>query len=145
MTRWSIGSNNIYFSASIYLKEAPWYIFLIDSISAFICHWIPRIPLPPIKIKRDNEIYKLGEYYGTIGDLFHLYIHMPIFNWCYRKIKETNIRFPYQMLDELFPNELLKDKYSDDEELKDEIKINKEVSEKVCEEFKIIYDKLGKL
>jgi hypothetical protein len=150
MKRWGVGVNNYYFTGSIILEEAPWYIFLIEYSIHFICHWIPRIPLSKhIKIIREGEEYTLRDYYGTTGDLFHIYICSPIFEWCWNRIKWQTISFPYTMLKEQFPdrfedeNEYL-DKDSDEEEKKN-VKDNLEYSTKIGDEFKIVYDKLSNI
>ena len=145
MKRWTIGTNNYYFTSSIVLEEAPWYIFMIGSSIQQICSWFPRISLPKIKIIRDNEETNLEEYYGTISDVFHIYICEPIFSWSYDKIKSTYIEFPYLMLKEKFPdifNEYKTEFYDED---KDHLKENSEYSKKIGEEFKVVYDKLGKI
>ena len=142
MKRWSIGANNYYFSASIYLEEAPWYIFMIEYSIQYICHYFPRIQLPNIKIIRDNEEYTLRSYYGTTGDLFHIYICTKIFNWCYDRIKLKTFEFPFEMLKNEFPD-LFKDAYEyfDEKEVKD----NLEYSMKIKEEFDVVYNKLENL
>ncbi len=143
MTRWSIGTNSYYYEGSILLEEAPWYVFLIEYLIDIVCNYFPSIPLPNIKIKRYNETYTLKEYYGTTFDLFHLYIHMPIFNWCYSKIKYKDIKFPYQMLEEYFSDKIEKTDFLDyDEESIKKIEENKKYSEELYEEFKVIYEKL---
>ena len=142
MTRWFIGTNNYYYEGSIILEEGPWYVFFIEQIMNLICHYVPMIPLPKIKIIRDNEETNLNEYYGTINDLFHLYVHDKIFKWCYNRIKMTFVRFPYQMLDEMFPGKVVDDNDFDDEEMKEEVKKNKEISDQVYKEFKVVYEKL---
>lgn len=62
MTRWGIGTNNYHFTSSIILEEAPWYIFAIEFCIQWICHFMPPIPLPKIKIKIDGEIEKLTSF-----------------------------------------------------------------------------------
>jgi len=143
MTRWFVGTNNYYYEGSISLEEAPWYIFAIEYIMDIICHYFPQIPLPKIKIKRNGEIYTLNEYYGTTADLFHLYIHLPIFKWLYKNITNTHLRFPFQMLQEYFPDKISYTDFSDFEESVKEIDENKKYSEEVYEEFKLIYEKLN--
>jgi hypothetical protein len=143
MRRWSAGTNNFYFTGSIFLEEAPWYIFFIEWSIMWICHFIPRIPLPKIKIVRDTEETNLREYYGTTADLFHIYVCSNISQWCWDKTKNDCVSFPYDKLIELIPNsedlnEYSTDSYDNDEDLKK----NLEYSKLVGEEFKVVYDKL---
>jgi len=143
MRRFAIGTNHYYFTATIYLEEAKWYIFTLEKIMDFICHYMPRIPLPKIKIIREKENYTLRSYYGTIADLFHVYIHMPIFNWCCNKTEAVPINFPYNKLKELFPKDF-ENLYSA-EEIDEEIKENKYFSEIVQRQFNIAYDDLTEI
>ena len=142
MRRWSIGTNDYYFTSSIYLQEAPWQIFAIERIMDFICHYFPRIPLPEIKIIRHSEKYTLRSYYGTTGDLFHVYVHDPVFQWCCRKIKEESIHFPFEELKKLFPNDFTYNVYTEAEAEEEEVKENKECSDKIGKEFIKSYNNL---
>lgn len=145
MRKWSTGTNDYYFTSSIFLEEAPWYVFFIETSIMWICHiLIPRIPLPNfIKIIRDNEEYTLRSYYGTTADLFHCYVCYPISGWCWKKIKHYNISFPYKMLAEMIP-EVLDDEDMDDIDLDEKFILadNKRYSDLVGEEFKEVYKKL---
>lgn len=55
MKRWSYGINSIYKKASIYLEEAPWWIFALDRSIEFLCDLMPSIPLPNVKIRLKNR------------------------------------------------------------------------------------------
>lgn len=149
MKRWNTGSNCYYFTSSIYLDEAPWYIFFIEHAIQWICHYFPRIPLPPIKIKRYGEETTLRAYYGTAGDLFHVYVCTPVFNWCWENTERQSIEFPYKMIEELFPDAHSDDcDYFNDEEDEEEKKIilkNIEYSKSIGEEFRTVYNKLQKI
>ena len=148
MRRWFIGSNNFYFTSGIYLEEASWYIFTIESSIQWICHYFPRIPLPKIKIIKDKEETNLQEYYGNISDLFHIFICAPITNWCWKKIDMIHFNHPYEMLKKKFPKEFENpdENYEDDdEEDVKEREDNLKYSKLVGEEFKVAYDKLGKI
>ena len=141
MKKWNIATNNFYFTGSVHLEEAPFYIFTIEYITNYVCELIPDIPLPKIKIIRGGEKTNLREYYGCISDIFHVYVHVPISKWCDEKIKITRIEFPYKMLKELFPENFT---LIEDNEYLDDFKIkkNKNYSEEVEKEFKIVYKKL---
>ena len=145
MRRWSTGTNNYYFTGSIFLEEAPWYIFFIESLIMNICHWIPRIPLPKIKIIREGEEYNLRSWYGTTGDLFHSYVCSKVSEWCWNKTKNYNINFPYEMLRELIPASEDPNPYFTDEDDKEDLKKNLEYSKSVGKEFRTVYNKLDKI
>lgn len=107
MRRWSIGRNNIYFDASIYLEDAPWYVFLLDDLVNQTCGYFPPIPLPKIKFtpKDETEKYTLRDWYGDTQQLFHAFVCAPITEWCYKKTKMELIGLPYFFLKEKFPSE----------------------------------------
>ena len=108
MRRWSIGINDYYFTASIWLEDAPWYIFVIEYVIQFICNCIPRIPLPRIKIIRGNKETTLKDWYGTTEDLFHAFICGPVVEWCYKKINMESVDCPYYFLKKKFPKDFQK-------------------------------------
>lgn len=139
MKRWFIAHNDYYFTASIHLEEAPWYIFALDNSIPYICDYIPRIPLPKIKIIKDGEKTNLKDYYGTIQDLFHVYICEHISNWCWNKTKIKSFNFPYFKLNNEFPELFEEDHYYDSDEYDKE---NEKYSKKLCEEFEEVYEKL---
>jgi hypothetical protein len=146
MRRWSKGTNNYYFTSSIWLEEAPWYIFFIENAIMWICHTlIPRIPLPSfIKIVREGEETNLKNYYGTVADLFHCYVCSPITSWSWKKIKHYDVSFPYKMLEEMIPD-LIDQDWSVMDLDYDEMYIvadNKRHSDKIGDEFKEVYEKL---
>lgn len=146
MRRWFIGTNNFYFVGSIYLEEAPWYIFALESGILKICDYFPRIPLPKIKIVRENEKTTLREWYGSTHDLFHIFICSPITDWCYKKIEIKSFSIPYEMIKEKFPKEIdnLDIPFDDDFE-KNLIEENKKYSELIGSYFKEAYIKLKKI
>ena len=149
MRRWNIGTNNIYFSSSIYLEEAPWYVFFIEYIMNCICDWFPPIPLPKIKIIREGEETNLQDWYGDLSHAFHSCVHMPIFDWCYRNIESNHFVFPFEMLKEIYPkdfenwDEYLKDE--EDQEEYDRLMRNKFYSDCIGKEFEKVYKKLEKI
>jgi len=143
MRRWCIGTNNYYFTSSIYLEEAPWYIFVIETGIQNICSWIPNIPLPKFKIIRDGEKTDLKEYYGSIHDLFHIFICDPLFQWSYKKIKIIPIELPYLFLRKIIPDEFDDtSEYSEDEEEVRIVRENFEYSSSINDEFNEVYHKL---
>lgn len=149
MRRWSVGINNYYFTSHIYLDEAPWYVFAIEYIIQTICSYIPRIPLPKIKIIRDGEETTLKEWYGSTSDLFHIFICSPIYQWCFKKTEIKNFQFPYEVLKDSFPKDFkwTEDFYTDTElfddlDEKKELKENEEYSRMIGEVFNQAYKRL---
>jgi hypothetical protein len=145
MRKWSTGTNDYYFTSSIWLEEAPWYIFFIENAIMWICHnLIPRIPLPSfIKITREGEEYTLREWYGTTNDLFHCDVCIPITTWCWKKIKHNDIYFPYEMLKEIIPDSAYRTNDIEyDFEEKCIMADNKRYSDRISDEFKEVYEKL---
>lgn len=146
MRKWYIGYNNYYFTSSIHLEEAPWYVFTLDLLIPLICDYFPPIPLPKINIIRDGEKTNLREYYGTTRDLFHLFICSKITDWCWNKTKKQFISFPYEKLNKMFPEDF-KDysDFDDDEKEKQIIEQNKIYSENVGKRFEVEYNNLCKI
>ncbi len=145
MRRWSTGTNDYYFTAGIFLKEAPWYVFMIESIVMNICHLIPRIPLPKsIKVIREGEEYTLRDWYGTTADLFHIYVCAPISGWCSKKTKTHDIEFPYKMLKNLIPESVDDENDMVDRDLEEMYILaeNKRYADLLGEEFNEAYQKL---
>lgn len=140
-TRWSIAINNYYFTGSIVLETASWYIFAIENIIQIICSYIPRIPLPKsIKIKRDDEIYTLREWYGDVQQMFYSHVFMKVSEWCYKRIDFQYISFPFNMLKEQFPEYFLD--MEDFQFPEKEIEDNRVYAESIEKKFKTIYKKL---
>jgi len=111
MTSWHFGGNCYfkYRSGSIYLIDRPWWLALVvwfsDEILGRICDLLMCIPLPKYgRIVEQGQVFTIKEYYGTVGDLFHIYIHDPVFTWCWthKKKKEIIVDVGYDKLKELF-------------------------------------------
>lgn len=107
MKFWTYAANSYYKTASYILEEGPWYSFVIESLIETICESLMVIPIPfgsNIKIKRDfldngeYETYTLKEWYGSLGDIFHVYICSPISEFCYKKRQETHLNTDYEQL-----------------------------------------------
>ena len=113
MTSWDFGGNCLpqYRSGSIYLIDQPLWLALIgwfsDEILSRICDLLMYIPLPNYgRIIDEGEFYTIKEYYGTVGDLFHVFVHDPVFqwHWNHKKKKEIIVEVGYDRLKELFSN-----------------------------------------
>jgi len=112
MKSWSYGINSIYKKANIYLEEAPWWAFLIDRIAEFLCDLIPPIPLPKIKMRlKDREDIEfnggsewttLRDWYGHLSQVFHSFVHMPVFDFCQKRIKRKSMETDYNRAKEMF-------------------------------------------
>ena len=140
MKRWSIGINNFYYTSSIILDEAPWYVFALENFVQEICSWIPEITLPKIKITREGEKTNLRVWYGNTESLFHCFICEPITQWCFKKTKSNMFEFPYMLLKEKYPD-IFKDlEYvGKDKDVKENTDANLEYSKSVGEEFNKSY------
>jgi hypothetical protein len=97
MKTWSYGINSLYRTASIDLQTGPWWAFVLERAVEWCCDLAPAIPLPKAKMKlRDPEDIELNgghpwttwkEWYGDLSQLFHGFVHMPVFNFCQRRIR----------------------------------------------------------
>jgi len=122
MRNWSYGINSYYKTATIWLEEGPWWIFLLDRIIEFLCEIIPPIKFPNLKLrlknKEDIEFYgsewtTWREWYGDLNEFFHVTVHESIFRFCQRRINYKHIDIDYSEARELF---YLEDKDFWDEE-----------------------------
>ena len=105
MRRLGYGINSYHKTVSIYVDYAPWWIFWIDDVFTFVCDIIPRIPLPPIPMRlfdEDSIEFNDGKKWttikswcGTLRDLFHLFIHDPISEYCWHKTDGRTIAVNY--------------------------------------------------
>ncbi|MBW1728557.1 MAG: hypothetical protein JRJ62_13500, partial [Deltaproteobacteria bacterium] len=76
---------------------------------------IPPIPLPAKKKKlKDQEDIELNdgnpwttwkEWYGDLNQLFHCFVHIPIFNFCMRIVKTRFVELDYDKVKEMFYEE----------------------------------------
>lgn len=115
MKSWSCGINSIYKKASIYLEEAPCWVFLVDRIVEFFCDLMPLIFLPKIKMRlKDKEDIEfnggsewttLRDWYGDLRQVFHCFVHMPVFDFCQKRIRRKSIEIDYNRAKEIFYEE----------------------------------------
>jgi len=113
MRRWYIGINDHYYTSHICLEEASWYIFALENSIMTICDYAPRIPFPKIKIKRDEEETNLKDWYGDTQQVFHAFVCDSVFQWCQKRIKNTDISLPFFYLKTKFPDEFKDCSYED--------------------------------
>ena len=100
MKTWTYATNSYYKTATYILEEGPWYSFFIEHLIQTLCDAFSVLPIPfgsKIKIK-DEEVYTLNEYYGSLGSIFHVYVCDPVSIFCYKKRKETYINVNYEQL-----------------------------------------------
>ena len=112
MKTWSYGINSLYKTASIDLRTGPWCLFALERTAEFCCDIIPSIPLPNAKKRlRDQEDIELNggnpwttwkEWYGDLSQLFHCFVHVPIFDFCQKRIKCKFIELDYDKVKEMF-------------------------------------------
>jgi hypothetical protein len=115
MRTWSYGVNSIYKKAGIYLEEASWWVFVVDRFVEFLCDFMPSVPLPKIKMrlkdKEDvefnggNELTTLWDWYGDLRQVFHCFVHMPLFDFCQKRIGCKHIEIDYNKAKEMFYEE----------------------------------------
>lgn len=103
MTSWCYGINSLYETGHISLEEGPWWAFAIEQLSLFICDHFPRIALPAVPMTtKDGERTTWQEWYGTLGDLWHLYVDEPVWFWARSKFSETLVELPYNDIRAMF-------------------------------------------
>jgi hypothetical protein len=117
------GINSYYKKCSLNVDFASSWIFALEKLIEFICGYlILPIPLPKIKIIREDERTTVKEYYGDLQQFFHLYVHNPIYEYCCRQTYSKSIELDYEATREVFYD---KDKkfWDDEEKLAEEMKI----------------------
>ena len=124
MKTWSYGINSLYKTASIDLRTGSWWLFALERTAEFCCDIIPSIPLPNAKkrLREQGDIELNGgnpwttwkEWYGDLSQLFHCFVHVPIFDFCQKRIKCKFIELDYDKVKEMFYQE---DKKFWDEEI----------------------------
>lgn len=110
-TSWSFGGNHLpqFRSGTIWLYDEPLWLaiagWLIDSVIGNGCpcfHWI-KLP-KHFFITRDGARYSLRDYYGDFGNLYHIWIYDPLFQWHYSHKRRIviSIEVGYDRLKEIF-------------------------------------------
>jgi hypothetical protein len=110
ITSWNYGTNSLpqVRQGTIYLREEPWWLALagwIIDILTYGCHLFHWIKLPTfLFFTRHGHRYSWREYYGDMGEIYHIYVSSPLFNWqiMHRKAKEYHIEIGYEKVKELF-------------------------------------------
>ena len=122
MKHWSYGINSYHRTASLLLNEAPWYVFFIEWLFDGIlsCVHVPKIPFPNILPSKRNKIedcacknmakqcedhdqlYTLQEWYGDLGQWYHVNVCSPITEWAQKRVKSIDFEVDYDVLVQKF-------------------------------------------
>jgi len=112
MRKWGYGINSIHRTAHIHIEESSRWVFAIDRTIEWLCGIIPHIRFPKVKMRlKDAEDIEfndgskwttLQDWYGDTSQFFHLRVHVPVFNFCYGKIKCKSIEIDYDQAREMF-------------------------------------------
>lgn len=112
MRRWHYGANSYHKTAHVCCDEAPRYVFWIYDVVEMLCDWaqdLLYIRLLPIKVRIKEgwndkpATVRLDKWFGTIADLIHCYMHMPVFEWCHnKKFKSYCIEVGFKKLKKAF-------------------------------------------
>jgi len=131
MKRWRYAINSYHKTATIFCGVASFHIFWLENFASTICAYlIPAVPFPkiPLKLKNDEIEDNDGkrwttwkDWYGSLDQWFHVYVHMPIFDFCYKYIKSYSIKVPYHKLKKSF-YEMDKDFWDEDEQFTEKMK-----------------------
>jgi len=131
MERWGLGINSYHKTAHIWCDVAPFYIFWLDDIMTAICGYlILSIPFPriPLRLKddemEDNDDKRWTtwrDWYGDLSQWFHLYMHIPIFDFCNKCEKHYWLEVPYRKTRKIF-YEMDKDYWDEEEQQAKEMK-----------------------
>ena len=115
MRTWNYGVNSIYKKASIYLEEASWWVFVVDKTVETLCDLMPSIQLPnitmrlhdreDIELNGGSELTTLRDWYGDLSQVFHCFVHMPVFDFCQRRIECKQFEINYNEVVKIFQAE----------------------------------------
>jgi len=107
MKTWTYAANSYYKTASYILEEGPCWSFALETVIQNICTALSLFPIPfgsKIKVEQDffdngvYETYTLKEWYGTLGDLFHVFVCIPVTDFCYKNRQDVCIKTDYAQL-----------------------------------------------
>jgi len=101
MKQWFIGTNNYWFTASIFLEKSPFVLMVIERLAMTIC----------------NVLIRVG--FERVHDLWHINVCSKTTDLLYKHTKSIVIPMPYFYLKEKFP-ERFEYSYEYNEELVDD-------------------------
>jgi hypothetical protein len=110
-TSWSFGGNALpqWRSGAIYLYDEPWWLafcgWFIWSILGSGCNLLHWIAMPSfLKVTREGCEYTWRDYYGDVGQLWHIYVFDKAFQWhhAHPKHKEIVVELGYDRIKEIF-------------------------------------------
>ena len=147
MRRWGIGTNDLYYTASATLEEAPWYVFAAEWLNWNVCSWIPPIPFPAIKFtpKNDDDCpTTLKDYYGDLRGFWCCNVCHPASQYLFSKIAFKSIELPYKVAEKDFPEEIenIWDSSTEDEEDTLEREAYRKQSFMIADRISDLYDRL---
>lgn len=99
--KWRLGTVLVV-EQPLWLAVLEWFIDYVLGYGCYVFHWIK---LPSfLKLTDEGHEYTWREYYGDVGDLYHLYVFGPIFQWYYRRPgrKEYCVEIGYDKLKDIF-------------------------------------------
>jgi hypothetical protein len=111
VTSWSFGGNSLpqFRSGTVTFYDDPLWLsiwgWIIDNIIRYGCwlfHWI-KLP-KSIYITDEGIKYSLREWWGDVGELYHIYIYGKLWTWycCHPSRKIVDIEVGYDKLKEMF-------------------------------------------
>jgi hypothetical protein len=97
MRQWFIGTNNYWFTSTVFLEETPFVLIIMDYIIAYVCYMLSLLHLT------------------KIAELWHIYVCTWIVDLKCRYTKTICIPMPYFYLKEKIPKEFESDyEYSEE-------------------------------
>lgn len=116
MKSWSFSANSLpeWNTGVVHLIDQPWYLaafewFVWHGLAGFPYTVLRHIPLPNWFPKQRNlpyetDLYTLRDWYGTLGDLWWIFVFDPAFQWMWSKQQkyEITVDIGYPKLKELF-------------------------------------------
>ena len=110
MTSWSYGVNPYpqWRNGVLYLREEPWWLALCGWVIGYLgygCHFLHWIKMPNwLKVVREGHEYTWREYYGDLGQIYHVRIFDPLFQWHYGHLKSKifRVEIGYDRVKEIF-------------------------------------------
>jgi hypothetical protein len=110
ITSWNYGINSLpqYKHGVIYLHEEPLWLALCGwgiDILGYGCRCLHWIKMPSfLKVTDDGEVLSWREYYGDLGQIYHMAVYNPLFQWyeTHPKRIEFHAEVGYDKVKELF-------------------------------------------
>jgi hypothetical protein len=122
MRDWSVGINNVFYTCVVSLEDVPAFYYYLEMFTSWLC----------------DKITYIDRF-----DLFHRYVHDPIFQLYSKHIKRTyEVQIPYFSAMKMFPKEF----EGTEEYMKDdgtyEFAVNRQRAIKLSEKFDELYERI---